>query len=65
MRHHLEVIQRDDGMFDVITGDTAAGPFPTITFARQVASGEQPAPIDNVGGKFRRFRIVREALLDA
>ena len=42
-----------------------AGPFPTITFAMKVASGEKPAQIDRVGGKFRRFRIVREVLLDA
>ena len=43
--HHSEIRQRDlDGMFDVVTGDTIAGPFPTIVFAIQVASGDPPAP---------------------
>lgn len=63
MRHlHHEIHQRDnDGLFDVVCGDIVAGPFPSWAFAQRVASGEGPAPIDNVGGKFRRFRIVREA----
>ncbi|MBR1149074.1 hypothetical protein [Bradyrhizobium sp. JYMT SZCCT0428] len=60
MRGHLDVIPRDDNMFDVVIGDTVAGPFPTIAFAMLVARGEKPAPIEIVGGKFRRFRIVRE-----
>jgi hypothetical protein len=59
----VEIIPRDDGMFDVISGDTAAGPFPTITFAMQMASGEKPAPV--TAGKFHRFRIVREVQHDA
>ena len=64
--HHPEIRQRDhDGLFDVISGDTIAGPFPSRTFAMQIAYGEKPAPIDNAGGRFRRFRIERGALLDA
>jgi hypothetical protein len=56
MLHHSEIRQRDnDGMFEVVSGDTAAGPFPTITFAMQVAGGHPPAtaPI----AKFRRIKI--------
>jgi hypothetical protein len=58
------IVQRDnDGMFDVVNGDQIAGPFPTISFAMQIATGEKPANIRNdVGGKFRRFRVVREVL---
>ena len=57
------IVQRDDGMFDVVNGDIIAGPFPTIAFAMQIATGEKPASIRNdVGGKFRRFRVVREVL---
>jgi len=60
----IEIIPRDDGMFDVVSGDNTAGPFPTISFAMQVATGEKPAPL--VAGKFHRFRIVRrEAQHDA
>lgn len=58
-----QIVQRDDGMFDVICGENAAGPFPTIRFAMQVASGEKPTPIK--AGRFRRFRIVREVQRDA
>jgi len=55
------IVQRDlDGWFDVLNGDQIAGPFPTIAFAMQIATGEKPANIRNdVGGKFRRFRVVR------
>ena len=58
------IVQRDnDGMFDVVNGDLIAGPFPTIAFAMQIATGEKPANIRNdIGGKFRRFRVVREVL---
>jgi len=57
---HHDIRQRDhDGMFDIVTGDTIAGPFPTIAFALQVASGEKPSPVP---GKLRSFRIVREVL---
>jgi hypothetical protein len=61
MRYHADIVPRDDNMFDVVSGDFAASPFPTIAFAMQIASGENPAPADNIGVKFRRFRIVREA----
>jgi hypothetical protein len=46
MRHHFrEIRQRDnDGLFDVVSGDMIAGPFPTISFALRVASGQPPAP---------------------
>jgi hypothetical protein len=55
MRHHPEIHQRDhDGLYDVVCGDIVAGPFPTITFAMQVASGNPPA---SVAAKFRRFKI--------
>lgn len=52
------VRQRDDGLYEVITGDIIAGPFPTITFALQIASNEKPAPV--MSRKFHRFRIIRE-----
>ena len=40
MRHPPEIRQRDlDGMFDVVIGDTIAGPFPTVAFAMQIATG--------------------------
>jgi hypothetical protein len=52
MRHHPDIVPRDDNMFDVVSGDIIAGPFPTTSFAMQVASGEKPAPIDNIGGNF-------------
>ena len=57
---YYDIIPRDlDGMFDVVNGDTVAGPFPTIAFALQVASGEKPAPVPV---ELRSFRIVREVL---
>lgn len=60
-RHHHEIHQRDnDGLFDVVCGGIVSGPFPSWAFAQRVASGEKPAPIEIVGGKFRRCRIVRE-----
>jgi hypothetical protein len=65
MFHCHDIHQRDDGMFDVVTGDTAAGPFPTIAFALAVAAGEEPEPVRTGAGKFRRFRIVRQVLHDA
>ena len=50
-----EVRQRDDGWFDVMRGETVAGPFPTIAFALRIASGHQPAPAPI--SKFRRIQI--------
>jgi hypothetical protein len=44
LRHH-DVRQRDDGMFEVIYGDTIAGPFPTYSFAVRIANGHPPAPV--------------------
>ena len=58
-----DIIQRDDNLFDVVVGNVVASPLPTIAFAMQIATGEKPANIRNdVGGKFRRFRVVREVL---
>jgi hypothetical protein len=57
-----QIIQRDDGMYDVVNGDTAAGPFPTLAFATQIATGHQPAPAPIA--KFRRVQI-REVRRDA
>ncbi len=54
MRHHLEIVPRDDGMFDVVSGDIIAG-LPTISFAMQVAGGHPPAPASIA--KFRRIQI--------
>jgi hypothetical protein len=50
-----EIVERDDGMFDVIFGDTVAGPFPTRTFAARVASGDLPLPV--LPSKFGRIKI--------
>jgi hypothetical protein len=62
--HHPEIRQRDlDGMFDVVTGDTIAGPFPTIAFAIQIAAGNQPAPAPVA--TFRHFKVIREVRRDA
>lgn len=57
--HHNEVRHRDDGMFEVVSGEIVAGPFPTIIFAMQIAAGAKPTPVPR--GRFRRCRIVREA----
>jgi hypothetical protein len=62
MNSSHEVYQRDDGLYEVFSGDTAAGPFPTITFALRVASGHPPTPAHLA--KFRRFQI-REVRRDA
>lgn len=58
-RHH-QIHQRDDGLFDVITGDgdTAAGPFPSYAFAAQIAAGRAPEP--KPAPAFRRFKVIRE-----
>jgi len=58
-----EVRQRDDGMYDVISGDISAGPFPTIAFAAMVAEGRVPEP--RPAPKFRRFMVIREVILEA
>ena len=57
LRHH-DIRQRDDGLFDVVCGDTEAGPFPTIAFAAAIAEGRAPEP--KPARPFRRFKIVRE-----
>jgi hypothetical protein len=62
MRHHPDIVPRDDNMFDVISGDIIAGPFPSRTFAMRVASGHPPAPAPAT--KFRRVQI-REVRRDA
>jgi hypothetical protein len=62
--HHSEIRQRDDGWFDVVSGDIAAGPFETIAFAVAVARGT--APESKPAPKFRRlFKTVREMSLAA
>ena len=58
MRQPHEIIPRDDNMFDVVYGDTIAGPFPTISFALRVARNHPPAPAPVA--KFRRFKIMTE-----
>lgn len=58
-----QIHQRDDGLFDVVTGDVIAGPFPTISFAMMVAEGRAPEP--RPAPKFRRFKIIREVILEA
>jgi hypothetical protein len=52
-----EVHQRDDGWFDVVRRETAAGPFPTMTFALQIASGHPPTPAPIA--KFRSVKLRR------
>ena len=54
----LEIQPRDDGMFDVVTGDTAAGPFPSYAFAAAIAEGRAPEPKPAV--MFRRYKVIRE-----
>jgi hypothetical protein len=56
----LQIHQRDDGFYDVVSGDDVAGPFPTINFAMTVASGVRPEP--KPATKFHRFKAVREML---
>jgi hypothetical protein len=58
-----DIVPRDDNMLDVVTGDTVAGPFPTIRFAMQIASGNPPAPVPIA--KFRHIQIIREVRRDA
>ncbi|UFX41707.1 hypothetical protein HAP47_0020565 [Bradyrhizobium sp. 41S5] len=60
MQQPGEVRQRDDGMFDVVTGDIEKGPFPTRTFAAVIAERMVPEP--KRAPRFRRFKIVREVL---
>ena len=55
MRHYPKIVLRDDNMYDLVSGDTTAGPFPTISFAMQVASGHPPTPAPVT--KFRSLKI--------
>lgn len=55
-----EVRQRDDGLYEVVTGDIAAGPFPTISFAMRISEGRAPEPKPAATCRRRRFMIVRE-----
>jgi hypothetical protein len=58
-----EIYQRDDGMFDVVFDDNSiAGPFPTISFALRVASGNPPTPAPVA---IRHFKVIREIRRDA
>jgi hypothetical protein len=63
MSPSLQINQRDDGLYEVISGDIVAGPFPSWSFAMQVAGGDvrpesKPAP------KFHRLNV-REVRLAA
>ncbi|MHC2241228.1 hypothetical protein [Bradyrhizobium elkanii] len=58
MLHHREIVERDDGLFSVLIGDTEAGPFPSRAFAAAIAEGR--APELKPARPFRRFKIVRE-----
>jgi hypothetical protein len=58
-----EIYQRDDGMFDVVSGDSTAGPFPTIAFALQVARGNRPEPAP--AARSRHFKVILEVHRDA
>jgi hypothetical protein len=59
--HHSEVRQRDnDGLYEVVRGDTIAGPFPTIAFAITVAS--DAGPERKPAAKFRRLKTFRGVL---
>ncbi|WP_409193016.1 hypothetical protein [Bradyrhizobium sp. RDM4] len=55
-----EIHQRDDGLYDVISADTVAGPFPSYLFAEAIAEGRAPEPRPST--KFRRYKIIREVL---
>lgn len=55
---HGEIRQRDDGLFDVITGDATAGPFPSYSFAAAMAEGRPPE--SKPAKSFRRFKVIRE-----
>jgi hypothetical protein len=59
MRHYPpEIVPRDDNMFDVVSGCEVAGPFPTLAFALQIASGHPPTPAAQIA-KFRSFKLRR------
>jgi hypothetical protein len=58
MCHHPDIVPRDDNMFDVVSGDFAAGPFPTIAFALQVARGNRPEPAP--AARSRHFKMILE-----
>ncbi|MCC8972156.1 hypothetical protein [Bradyrhizobium brasilense] len=58
MLHHREIVERDDGLFSVLIGDTEAGPFPSRAFAAAIAEGREPEPAP----KRRRWRAIREVL---
>lgn len=55
---HCEVHQRDDGLYEVSTGDTAAGPLPSYAFAASVPAGTSPEP--KPAPALRRFKLIRE-----
>ena len=60
-----EIHQDDFGSWRVGLGDEW-GPFESREFAQKIADGTKPASIKNdPGGKFRRFRIVREVSSNA
>ncbi|UWU73050.1 hypothetical protein N2603_23385 [Bradyrhizobium huanghuaihaiense] len=54
----FQVQERDDGLFEIVSGDITKGPFPTRLFASKIASGEPPEPKEAV--RFRHFRTLRE-----
>ncbi|WOH55138.1 hypothetical protein [Bradyrhizobium sp. BWC-3-1] len=57
-----EIHQRDDGLYEVISGDGAAGPFPSYLFAEAIAEGRAPEPKPAFR---RRFMIKREVSVAA
>jgi hypothetical protein len=59
--HHSEIHQRDDGLFDVVFGDSIAGPFESRAFAIAVAEGRAPEP--KPASKFRRLKVVQEGCI--
>jgi hypothetical protein len=41
-----EIVERDDGLFEIAIGADAAGPFPSRTFAQAIANRETGDPPD-------------------
>jgi len=53
-----EVRQRDDGLFEVVSGDKTSGPFETIAFATAIAEGRRPEP--KPASRHRHYKLIRE-----
>lgn len=57
------VVERDDGLFDIVHGDVVIGPFRSRLEAEAIARGGEPER--KPASKHRRWKIIREVRLEA